>query len=362
MIREWKGVKRGKLKHKPKRLAVKRRFSCKLPVLCALLCLLVTFLLPVGLLLSGELALPKTDALPALPFLRPAGEELPAAGTRDSAIALTVRLDGTDKKMTMGEYLWGVVAAEMPASFDLEALRAQAIAARTYTLYRMANPCEAHPEADICGDPGCCQAWMSRKDRLADWEADGAKTYEEKVTQAVRSTDGMALYYQGEPILSAFHAASAGSTKSALEVWGEDYPYLQEVKSPEDEALVPDYYSTVTVSRKRFAKKLKKAHPEVDLSAKDCAKWFGAVEKDPAGLPVSIEVGGVKVDTVELRTLFKLRSASFTVEAKDDKITFYVTGYGHGVGMSQYGARALAAEGKTAEEILAWYYPGAELR
>jgi stage II sporulation protein D len=106
---------------------------------------------------------------------------------------------------------------------------------------------------------------------------------------------------------------------------------------------------------------VKKIWPEADLTAEDCSAWFGEVENDPAGLPVAIQVGGVKADTVKLRELFELRSPSFTVEGKEGKVTFFVTGYGHGVGMSQYGANALAKEGKTAEEILAWYYPGSEL-
>jgi stage II sporulation protein D len=201
---------------------------------------------------------------------------------------------------------------------------------------------------------------MDYQERMDDWGADAA-VYEEKVTKAVRSTDGMSLCYDGSPILAAFHAASAGSTKSALEVWGEDYPYLQEVASPEDDTLVPDYYSTVTMSAKKFAKKLKKAYPKLKLKEEDCSKWFGKVKKDPAGLPVSIAIGNQKVSTGDLRSLFNLRSSSVALEGKEGNVTFYVTGYGHGVGMSQYGASALAKEGKTAEEILAWYYPGAEL-
>ena len=361
-----------KLKHQSSHPATKSRFSCKAVILCALLCLLLTFLLPLGLLLTGRIQPPPisevTQALPlpsalfpfATPKEEPALSAPPEPGERDSAVTLTVRIDGKDREMNLGEYLWGVVAAEMPASFDLEALRAQAVAARTYTLYCMGQSNPSHPTAQICGDPGCCQAWMDYKTRMEEWGAD-AQIYAEKVSEAVRTTDGMSLSYDDAPILAAFHAASAGSTKSALEVWGEDYPYLQEVASPEDGSLVPDYYSTVTVSAKQFAKKLKKAHPKLKLKGKDCSKWFGKVKKDPAGLPVSIAIGNQKISTGELRSLFDLRSSSVALEGKEGNVTFYVTGYGHGVGMSQYGASALAKEGKTAEEILAWYYPGAEL-
>lgn len=284
------------------------------------------------------------------------------ADTLDGGVTLTVLIDGETETMTLADYLWGVVAAEMPAAFQQEALRAQAIAARTYTLYRLSHPSANHPAADICGDSGCCQAWMSVEERMAQWDSDKADGYAEKITQAVTGTDGLALYYEGEPILAAFHAISAGSTKSALEVWGQDIPYLQAVTSPEGEDVAPNYYSTVSVDKADFAAVFLEAYPEADLSAEDCALWFGAETYDETGLPVSIEIGGVEVETSQVRALFDLRSATFTVECEGDAITFYVTGYGHGVGMSQYGANALAKEGKTAEEILAWYYTGAEVK
>ncbi len=365
------------MKRHAKQSATQSVISCKFTLLTALFSVLMTFLLPLSLLTAGRITpvslqpaaavLPRPasdvpDTRSAAPASSAGTAETPEPGTRDSAITLTVELNGKNRKMTMDQYLWGVVAAEMPAAFDLEALRAQAVAARTYTLYRMSHPSKHHPKAHICGDSGCCQAWISRKDRLAEWGKKGREEYTEKINQAVSSTDGLALYYRDEPILSAFHAASAGSTKSALEVWGEDYPYLQEVSSPEDEGSVPNYYSTVTVSKKEFSQLFLHAYPKADLSAPDCADWFGKVTSDQAGLPVSMEIGGVTADTGEIRTMFGLRSASFTVECQGDKITFYVTGYGHGVGMSQYGANALAKQGKTAEEILSWYYPGAELR
>ncbi len=285
-----------------------------------------------------------------------------APDTIDGGVELTVLIDGKPQKMTLDEYLWGVVAAEMPAAFDQQALCAQAVAARTYTLYRLDSPNKNHPDVDICGDSTCCQAWMSRKDRLADWSKKDGKTYEKKITKAVKDTDGLALYYDGAPILAAFHAASAGSTKSALEVWGKDYPYLQEVSSPEDDSLVPNYYSTVTVKKDEFAEAFTKKYPKADLSDPDCSKWFGKVEKDEAGLPVFITVGGVRADTGDVRSLFSLRSASFSIECEGEDITFYVTGYGHGVGMSQYGSNALARQGMDFREILDWYYHGAELR
>ncbi|MCD8008389.1 MAG: stage II sporulation protein D [Clostridiales bacterium] len=334
------------------------------------------FLLPLALVLPAALAEQTAAALETDPAdgvdssLETAAEQSAAAEASrvrqadplDGSVTLTMLLDGEPETMTRAGYRGGGGAAEMPAAFQQEALRAQAIAARTYTLYRLANPSASHPEADICGDSGCCQAWMSTEDRMAQWDSGKADAYAEKITQAVSDTDGLALYYDGEPILAAFHAISAGSTKSALEVWGQDIPYLQAVESPEGEDAAPNYYSVVSVDKADFAETFSAEYPKADLSAEDCALWFGEETYDETGLPVSIEIGGVEVDTGQVRTLFDLRSATFTVECEGDAVTFYVTGYGHGVGMSQYGANALAKEGKTAEEILAWYYTGAEVK
>ncbi|MCD8353663.1 MAG: stage II sporulation protein D [Clostridiales bacterium] len=363
------------MKRKPRKLAKHPARSHRATVLTALGLFALQFLLPLALVLPAALAEQSAAALDIDPAdgadasaessVEPSAAEsapMQQADTLDGSVTLTVLLDGETETMTLADYLWGVVAAEMPAAFQQEALCAQAIAARTYTLYRLENPSANHPEADICGDSGCCQAWMSVEDRMAQWDSDKADSYVAKITQAVTGTDGLALYYEGEPILAAFHAISAGSTKSALEVWGQDIPYLQAVESPEGEDAAPNYYSAVSVDKADFAAAFLEAYPEADLSAEDCADWFGEETYDETGLPVSIEIGGVTVDTSQVRTLFDLRSATFTVECDGDTITFYVTGYGHGVGMSQYGANALAKEGKTAEEILAWYYTGAEVR
>ncbi|MCD7920829.1 MAG: stage II sporulation protein D [Clostridiales bacterium] len=288
-----------------------------------------------------------------------AEDAAPEADTLDGAVEVTVLLDGEHCTLPLDEYLWGVVAAEMPAAFQEEALKAQAIAARTYTLYRMAHGTDSHDEA-LCGDPNCCQAWISREERLAAWPEENGEAYAEKIAAAIADTDGVYLTYAGEPLLAVFHASSGGFTRSALEVWGQELPYLVSVASPEDDSGVPNYYSVVTVEASAFQKAILAEYPDADLSG-DPADWFGEVAYDEAGLPVSLTVGGISIATAELRAMFDLRSPTLTAEGDEDGVTFYVTGYGHGVGMSQYGANALAKEGKTAEEILLWYYTGAEL-
>ena len=273
----------------------------------------------------------------------------------DQSVTLSVLVGDQVQEMTLGDYLWGVVAAEMPANFHEEALKAQAAAARTYTVYKLLHPSGAH-EADLCSDPGCCQAWMSREDRMAAWDASEAEALSEKVTRAVTETDGMAVCYGGEPIQAVFHAASDGTTRSAQEVWGTEVAYLQSVTSPEGEE-VPNYYSTVQVSASDFAAAVTGAVSGCDLSGA-VESWIGEVRYDEAGLSEAVVIGGVEVPTSTLRTLFSLRSSSLTLEAAGDTVTFYVTGYGHGVGMSQYGANALAGQGKGWQEILTWYYSG----
>ena len=271
----------------------------------------------------------------------------------DQSVTLSVQIQGETQTMTLGDYLWGVVAAEMPAGFDQQALNAQAVAARTYTVYKLLHPTDAH-EANLCDDVGCCQAWMSREARREKWGAEDADALSEKITRAVEDTDGCAVCYEGTPIQALFHAASAAFTRSAAEVWGDAVPYLQSVASPEGEE-VPNYYSVVQVPSTEFVEKLTAAVPECDLSG-DSAAWIGATVYDSAGLSRAVTIGGVEVATTTLRTLFGLRSSSLSVEVQDGNVTFYVTGYGHGVGMSQYGANALAKQGKTWQEILTWYY------
>ena len=156
-------------------------------------------------------------------------------------------------------------------------------------------------------------------------------------------------------IMAVFHSSSAGKTAGAGDVWSGDVPYLRSVDSPEGEETVPNYYSAAAFSAAEAKSLLAKAHPELTLSGGP-DRWFGAVERDDSGRVRTVEVCGTALRGVELRRIFALRSACFTIDASADKVTFRVTGYGHGVGMSQYGANELARQGKTWQEILTWYY------
>lgn len=286
-------------------------------------------------------------------------EAKPAAGTRDSAVWLRV-LDGEKvREMDLGTYLAGVVRAEMPASFSTEALKAQATAARTYTVRKLEDGGNHGGQADLCTNPGCCQAWLDEETACANWES-AADLYEEKVRRAVRETDGEVILYGGEPILAVFHSSSAGRTRGAGAVWQSDLPYLQPVDSPEGEDSVPDYYSRVELSAGTFREILLAAKPEADLSG-PTSEWLKPAVTDSAGHVERISVGGVVMKGTELRSLLGLRSACFTWEARQDALIFFVTGYGHGVGMSQYGAESMALAGADYREILSHYYTGTEV-
>ena len=275
-------------------------------------------------------------------------------GEIDSARTLRV-LDGdTVTEMSFSDYLQGVLRAEMPASFQEDALRAQAVAARTYTYYKMSSGGNHGDTADICTDHSCCQAFLG-KEKAADNWGKNAERYEAKIENAVSATDGQVMLYGGAPILAVFHSSSAGETWNSGEVWAQDLPYLQSVSSPEGEG-VPNYYSTVELTEAEFREKFLAARPEADLSG-PASEWI----RDPVTDGIHVEritIGGVPVSGPSVRSIFGLRSASFTVEAGDGKITFYVTGYGHGVGLSQYGANAMAEAGSTWREILEHYYTG----
>ena len=323
-------------------------------VAAALALLLTLFLLP--LLLLGE-----EGAGPAVPTgTLPIDRTVVTPGvTADSRVSVRVQVgEGEVLTLPLDKYLWRVVAAEMPASFEPEALKAQAAAARTYTLSKLERASAKHPDADVCTDIACCQAYITPEEAAANW-GDSAQAYTDKIAAAVSGTDGLAVLYQGSPIQAVFFSSAAGRTVDAVEVWGNAVPYLTGVDSPEGEE-VPNYHTTAAVPVEEFKSKLLEQYPEADLSGEP-STWFGSPVENSAGGVDRVEVGGVSVSGAALRTLFGLRSTCFTISADQQNVTFSVTGYGHGVGMSQYGANALAREGRTFEEILKWYYTGVEV-
>lgn len=274
-------------------------------------------------------------------------------GEKDSATSLTLaRSDGTIETLSLSAYLWGVLAAEMPASFPLEALKAQAVAARTYTLLRMANPTSKHGEAQVCDNSGCCQAYMDVATRLDSWGEHGT-FYEEKLALAVVETDGLSVLYEGYPIDAVFFSSADGTTLDAFSVWGTALPYLVGVETLEGDD-VPNYHSVVTYTRDELQLLLTSAYPSIQLPT-DTSQWFTHRTSLDGGSVAQYTVGGVTLTGQQLRTALGLRSTSFSLTS-GEVFTFFVTGYGHGVGLSQYGAKAMADGGATFEEIVKWYY------
>ncbi|MGE4276302.1 MAG: stage II sporulation protein D [Lawsonibacter sp.] len=330
-------------------------------VVIALILVAVLFFLPV-LMISGQPLYPgeneevqSGETETTLPIDRVA----PTMASKDKGRAVRLQqTDGTIVELTMEDYLWGVVAAEMPASFEEEALKAQACAARTYTVIQQNSATEKHPDADICTDSTCCQAYVERAAAEARWGLN-AEAYEEKITRAIEETDGLGILYQGQPIQALFFSSAAGKTVDAVEVWGNSVDYLKSVDSIEGDE-VPNYHTQAVLTTQQVKEDVLAAYPGADLSG-DPSGWFGEATRDEGGTVSSILVGGVTLTGSQVRTLFALRSATFTVTLEGGNFTFNVTGYGHGVGMSQYGANAMAEEGKTFQDILTWYYTGTQV-
>ena len=318
--------------------------------MAAAVCLMPALVLGGGPAYSAEPA-PQSEAV--LPLKQAAR----TAGTKDRGRAVRLKLkDGTVVQMTAADYLWGVVAAEMPAAFEEEALKAQACAARTYTAVQQQSP--KHDDADLCADSTCCQAYRSREEARERW-GESAGAYEDKITRAVSATDGLGVLYEGAPIQALFFSSAPGKTTDAVEVWGSSVAYLKSVDSPEGEE-VPNYRTQVTLSAQELKEAVLAAYPGADLTGKP-ESWFGAIHRTEGGTVTSLTLGGVTLTGGQVRALFALRSACFTVDWDGEAFTFDVTGYGHGVGMSQYGANAMAEGGSTFRDILTWYYTGAEV-
>ena len=268
--------------------------------------------------------------------------------------------DNTIEELDIDEYLLGVVSAEMPADFEEEALKAQAVVARTYTIYMIEHNKGKHENADICDDSSCCQAWISKGDRLSRWDEEKRDDNWKKIERAVYSTAGKVATYNGDVIDAFFHSNSGGKTEEVSNVWGgENLPYLQSVETSGEEAY-SQYASVVVLGKSDFEDKIKQKYPDfvIDYNNTECIK---IIEYTQGNRVKTIKIGNLELSGVEVRSLIGLKSANFVVEISDDNIKFSVKGYGHGVGMSQTGADSMAKQGSNYEEIIQHYYTGVEV-
>lgn len=260
-----------------------------------------------------------------------------------------------NKVVTMDteEYIRGVVMAEMPAEFEFEALKAQAVAARTYMMQRISSDeHKSHPEgAEVCTDFTHCQAYISDADAKDKW-GKNADLYFEKCKKAVEETAGVIATYQNEPIMAVFHSVSGGRTENASDVWGSEVSYLVSADSPGEE-VAPKYKSKVEIDINDF-KKLAKDNWNSDTSV----SLISDIKRSDAGGVMTAKIGNKKVKGSQIRSVFNLNSTDFDVVTGDKSIVFNVVGYGHGVGMSQYGANYFAGLGWDYKKILKKYYTG----
>ncbi len=252
--------------------------------------------------------------------------ETPKVTTKYAKVKLLHSKSGEVEEMSMEEYLVGVVSAEMPANFELEALKAQAVVARTYTAYKMFKGGK-HDNANICDDSKCCQAWISKEDRFEKWnEADRENNWS-KITTAVNETKGKIITYNGEPINAFFHSNSGGTTETVSNVWGgTDYPYLQSVETSGEDGYT-QYSSSVTLSKEELLQKMKESYPNITINWNE-EQPIQITEYTESGRVKTIKIGDTNISGVEARTIFGLKSAKFNVDV-GETITFNVVGYGH---------------------------------
>lgn len=251
-------------------------------------------------------------------------------------------------------YLAGVVAAEMPVSFSLEALKAQAVAARTYTIYHMLHGGCRASGADVCTDSSCCQAYRSDERLKESWSDDYRKN-KEKIQRAVDETAGEVLLYEGEPIDALYHSASGGHTEDVEDVYAEALAYLRGVPSTAETGTAR-LAGEKSFGRAEFAALVNGKWPEAKLDADNLAGEIEITAYTGGGRVKSVRLGKTTVTGRALRALLSLDSTLFSFTVARDNVVFYTKGYGHGVGMSQTGANAMALGGRGYREILAYYY------
>ncbi len=254
--------------------------------------------------------------------------------------------------MTLEEYVKGVVAAEMPVTFAPEALKAQAVVARTYALQRIENDVRIHehPEAHLSTDYRSGQAWVSFAELKERWGTFEYYLNKRKIDQAVSETNGVVATYNGKPILAVYHSTSGGRTEDSEHYWVDTLPYLRSVDDPYG-AHSPYQYSTIKLNISDFMRLMDIEH----------ISQVKVVERYPSGRVKTMEAGSKWFSGRDVRQRLNLRSSWFTVNVHDQAVDFSVWGYGHGVGMPQYGADGMAREGYDYRQILQYYYQGIAL-
>ena len=273
----------------------------------------------------------------------------------NSTIKLLLTEQNKVVELDFDDYIKGVLIGEMPVAFELEALKAQALVARTYTLYKLRNSGSSHENADICDNVNCCQCYKTKEYAFASWDDSGEKEKWLKVEEAVETTKNQVITYNGEIIAAFFHANSAGKTEDVKHIWGEEeIPYLKsvggfEVDLEEDNKIL---------SSGEFEKIIKEKDESYTYKSGD----IKILDYTTSGRVNSIQIGANTIKGTEFRNLFGLKSTDIEIETTDEEIKIKTKGYGHGVGMSQVGANQMALDGKKYDEIVKHYYSGVEIQ
>lgn len=290
--------------------------------------------------------------------LTAAGRSRQMEGAKDFSVLM--KETGEVEEVGRVDYVCGVVAAEMSPLNHEEALKAQAVAAYTMACRaketQQGTPDPNFKGADFSNDPASFQGYLNEAQQRERF-GENYEEYRSRIRKAVEAVEGEKLTYQGETALAVYHAISSGRTETPQNVWGGGPEYLKSVESVGD-LLAPDYQKQVSFSSAELKEKMSSL--EIPFGETP-AEWFGEPERTQAGTVTAIPVCGVSVKGSEVREALSLRSANFDVSFQNDTFTFTVRGYGHDVGMSQYGANYMANEGSGYREILSWYYPGCEI-
>lgn len=274
-------------------------------------------------------------------------------------IKLLHKNSGEVEEVPIDIYLCNVVSAEMPADYEIEALKAQAVVARTYTIYKAQNP--KHENADICDDSTCCQAWVTKEKRFERWEEAKRDSNWQKIEKAVNETAGKIVTYDGKPINAFFHANSGGTTELPVNVWGgSGLPYLQVVETAGEEGYT-QYSSEVILSNAELIEKLKVKYSDIQINFNN-AEDIKIKEYTDSNRVKTVKFGNHELSGVETRTILGLKSTNFEIIREGDNIKFSVKGYGHGVGMSQTGADTMAKQGSNYDNIIKHFYKDVEIK
>ncbi|AQW24726.1 stage II sporulation protein D [Clostridium perfringens] len=262
------------------------------------------------------------------------------------------------EKVPLEEYVLSVVSSEMPATFHEEALKAQSILARTFVINKLITGCNNIKEGNIC-DTTHCQAYLNINEKKKAWGKEGDE-YLKKLKKVVKETEGKVLSYNDQLVkYPQYFSTSSGNTEDAVAVFSEDVPYLKSVQSPGEE-ISPKYESEISMSISDFKGKIKKSIPNSNLG-NNINEEVKILSRNKGGTVDDIKIGDVTIKGKEFRKIFGLNSANFTLEVLEDKINIKCLGYGHGVGMSQWGANVMAKEGSKYDEILEHYFKGSKI-